>query len=158
MSNESSSPFVFVFWSLVVLVLFLLVTCFFYMFDASGAPNRVLVLLVPTLLLLIAYLTLVPTLVYRDASRRGLNPWLWATVATFVPNLIGVIIYLVMRTQVSRACVSCGKGIKSDFKVCPYCGQTQESLCPRCEATVAHDWKVCPHCGQPLTAKEQGTV
>jgi RNA polymerase subunit RPABC4/transcription elongation factor Spt4 len=148
----------FVFWSLVVIVLFLLVTCFFYMFQASEAGNQMMVMLVPTLLLLAAYLTLVPTLVYRDAIRRGLNPWLWATVATFVPNLIGVIIYLIMRTQVSRACVSCGKGIKADFKVCPYCGQTQERQCPKCEAAVAHDWKVCPHCGQPLTTGEPENV
>jgi RNA polymerase subunit RPABC4/transcription elongation factor Spt4 len=147
----------FVFWSLVVLVMFLLVSCFFlFMLRAPDAGGELLVLLVPALLLLIAYLTLVPTLVYRDASRRGLNPWLWATVATFVPNLIGVIIYLIMRTQVSRACVSCGKGIKADFKVCPYCGETQEHLCPKCEATVAVEWKVCPHCGQQLTSGEPG--
>jgi RNA polymerase subunit RPABC4/transcription elongation factor Spt4 len=153
MSNEPDSPFVYVFWGLIVLVCFLLISCFFFITPAGvDVPARLLVMLVPALILVTAYLTLVPTLVYRDASRRGLNPWLWATVATFVPNLIGVIIYLIVRTQVNRTCISCGKGIRTDFKVCPYCGETQEHLCAGCQAAVAGDWKVCPHCGQQLAA------
>jgi predicted RNA-binding Zn-ribbon protein involved in translation (DUF1610 family) len=152
MSNRTvTSPFVFVFWALVALVGFGLVSAILVMYFSRGPDPRALSMLVLTFLLLTAYLMLVPTLVYRDAARRGLDPWLWATVATFVPNLIGVVIYLVMRNQANRVCVSCNKALRADFKLCPYCGKSQELLCPQCRATIATEWKVCPHCGHQLT-------
>jgi RNA polymerase subunit RPABC4/transcription elongation factor Spt4 len=151
MSNRS--PFVFVFWGLVVLVGFLLVSIIPVLFLSSREPgSRALIMVVPLFLLVTIYFMLVPTLVYRDAAKRGLDPWLWATVATFVPNLIGVVIYLVMRNQANRVCVSCNKALRADFKVCPYCGKSQDLLCPQCQGTVATEWKVCPHCGHQLSS------
>ncbi|MGG4395890.1 hypothetical protein ABEX25_16440 [Paenibacillus thiaminolyticus] len=35
--------------------------------------------------------------IYKDAARHGMDPWLWATIAVYVPNLIGVILYFVAR-------------------------------------------------------------
>ncbi len=34
--------------------------------------------------------------VYKDATQRGLNGWLWALVTVFVGNLIGFILYLLV--------------------------------------------------------------
>jgi RNA polymerase subunit RPABC4/transcription elongation factor Spt4 len=112
--------------------------------------NGRLMTLVPVFLLCVVYVPLIAIPVYRDAAKRGLDPWLWAAVATFVPFLIGVVIYLVVRSERMAVCVNCGKSIRSEFKICPYCGQNQGIFCPQCGKSMAADWKVCPHCGQKL--------
>lgn len=96
------------------------------------------------------YFLLVGVLVYRDAARRGMDPWLWATIAAFLPFFIGVVIYLVMRSSAQGRCSQCGRPVRSDYRVCPYCGQSQSLQCPQCHEPVAVDWKVCPHCGRSL--------
>lgn len=103
-------------------------------------------------LLAIGILATIAALVFRDARKRGLDPWCWATVATFVPNLIGVIIYLIVRSNVKKVCVQCGRGLQGDFVVCPYCGRSQQVLCPACGTPVSPGWKVCPFCARPLEA------
>ena len=52
------------------------------------------ILAVPILLMLV-----IGVVVYKDAKAHDLNPWLWMVVAVFTPNLIGVIIYLVVRSN-----------------------------------------------------------
>ena len=38
--------------------------------------------------------------VYRDADKRvDCNPWLWALIAALAPSLVGVIIYLIVRSD-----------------------------------------------------------
>jgi RNA polymerase subunit RPABC4/transcription elongation factor Spt4 len=83
-----------------------------------------------------------------------MDPWLWITVAVFVPNFIGLIIYLIVRQSVKNACVNCGKGIQKEFKICPYCGQNQEIVCENCKKAVAPDWSTCPYCAHPLPGKK----
>ncbi|MBP7867906.1 MAG: zinc ribbon domain-containing protein [Acidobacteria bacterium] len=104
--------------------------------------------------LAIGILATIAALVFRDARKRGLDPWCWATVATFVPNLIGVIIYLIVRSNVKKVCVQCGRGLQGDFVVCPYCGRGQQVLCPACRTPVSPGWKVCPFCARPLEPAE----
>ena len=58
-------------------------------------------------------------------------------------------------------CQSCGKTIKSDFKVCPFCGEKLKSknlnedkedkkeekiFCKNCGRLIKNDFKICPHC------------
>ncbi len=106
---------------------------------------------VPPLFVMSAiYFLVVATLVYRDAARRGMDPWLWATIAAFLPFFIGVVIYLVMRNSAQGRCSQCGRPVRADYRVCPYCGQSQSLQCPQCHEPVAVDWKVCPHCGRSL--------
>jgi RNA polymerase subunit RPABC4/transcription elongation factor Spt4 len=105
----------------------------------------------PMLLLTFIYVAAVATLVYRDAKSHGLDPWLWATVATFVPFFLGIIIYLIVRSNGKAVCESCGRSIRSDYKICPYCGYRKESACPQCGRPVAADWKICPYCERKLT-------
>jgi RNA polymerase subunit RPABC4/transcription elongation factor Spt4 len=151
MSNRQSvSPFAFVFWALVVVLILALFGIGALVVYAGGLGTEGFIIIALAYLLMGVFLVLIPTLVYRDASKRGMDPWLWATVATFVPNLIGVVVYLIVRTQVRRTCISCGKGLQGDFKICPYCGERQELLCPQCSEPVAADWKVCPLCEHAL--------
>ena len=157
---SSSSGFKYLFWALVVFVVALLTPLavfigFGFMRTANHLPHPVplahpVIAMAPLLVLVAAYIALVAVLTYRDASKRGMDPWLWATVAAFVPYLIGVIIYLVARSNVKQACVSCGKALQGDFQICPYCGASQEVSCRECNKPVAGDWEVCPHCGHRL--------
>ncbi|MBG9792217.1 hypothetical protein ABD76_06760 [Paenibacillus dendritiformis] len=56
--------------------------------------------LFPGALLAMAALVLgIGRFIYKDAARHGMDPWLWATIAVYVPNLIGVILYFVARSR-----------------------------------------------------------
>ena len=151
---KRDSSFKYIFWGLLVVIVLVLipVVMIFVQRPPDGQPG-LFVMLLPLLILLTAYIIIVGRLVYRDAAKRGLDPWLWATVAVFVPNLIGVIIYLIVRQSLKNTCPNCGKRIEKDFKICPYCGQKQEMVCEKCNKAVARDWSVCPYCAHPLAGK-----
>ena len=101
--------------------------------------------------------------VYIDAERRKLNGFLWGSLV-FVGNVIGLIIYLLVRTgstpvvsitpQVTanspQTCPACSKPVRNDFNVCPHCGTSLKMTCPACEKKVESDWKVCPYCAAKL--------
>jgi RNA polymerase subunit RPABC4/transcription elongation factor Spt4 len=166
------SAFKYVFWGILFLMLvaFLGQVAWLFLGGARFIPHllgfgegvsvwgphmfapRVFVTSAPMLLLTMIYIAAVAGLVYRDAKSRGLDPWLWATVATFVPFFLGVIVYLIVRSNGKAVCESCGRPIRSDYKICPYCGHRRESACPQCERPVAADWKICPYCEKKLTA------
>jgi RNA polymerase subunit RPABC4/transcription elongation factor Spt4 len=161
---NTDSGFKYVFWGLVAIfaISFLLLPFRFH----SGMhhlgirswcglpPIPGLVPFVPLALLMCIYVVVVAILVHRDARKRGMDPWLWATIAAFVPYLIGVIIYLVARSTSGSPCIDCGQKIQRDFLVCPYCGTTQQATCPDCRKTVRPDWKACPYCGRGLGGDE----
>lgn len=152
MKRESS--FKYIFWGLLVVIVLVLIPV--VMIFTQGNPDahpRLPLMLFPILILIPAYIIIVGRLVYLDAAKRGLDPWLWATVAVFVPNLVGVIIYLIVRQSAKKVCINCGKRIEKDFIICPYCGQKQEMVCEKCNKAVAHDWSVCPYCAHPLPGK-----
>ncbi len=99
--------------------------------------------------------------VYRDAERRRMNGLLWALLV-FIGNLIGLIIYLIVRNDyVSDRqeekeelhgfnCPKCNKPIKLDFAYCPHCTAPLKGVCHKCNRDVEPEWKVCPHCGNNL--------
>lgn len=157
---NTDSGFKYVFWGLVVIVAFflLLVPGRFdhgaHLLGLGCGPVvpsiRGFFPFFPLFILVVLYIAVVATLVYRDARKRGMDPWLWATVAAFVPYLIGVIIYLVARSTGGPPCVSCGRKLQRDFAICPYCGASQQLLCPDCRKPVGPDWKACPYCGRRL--------
>lgn len=154
MKRESS--FKYIFWGLLVGIVLLLVSI--VMIFIQRAPEvhqpRGFIILFPLFILVPAYIIIVGRLVYIDAAKRGLDPWLWATVAVFVPNLIGIVIYLIVRQSAKNACINCGKRIEKDFKICPYCGQKQEKVCENCNKAVSRDWSVCPYCAHPLPGEK----
>jgi hypothetical protein len=107
--------------------------------------------------------------IYKDAERRRMNGVLWALLV-FIGNLIGLLIYLIVRqdhpyclpeeqttagssgpkTATSRTCPSCQKPLEKTFTYCPHCGATVQQVCPSCGKPTDTVWKVCPHCGAPL--------
>ena len=89
--------------------------------------------------------------VYRDAKRRGMNAILWALVAALAPSLIGLLVYLLVRSNYSDLrCPQCDTPVKEQFVVCPRCGAKLRPACPNCATPVEVDWKLCPKCTQPL--------
>ena len=109
-----------------------------------------------SLILLVIWI-LVIAWVYRDAERRGMNGLLWALLV-LIGNLIGLIIYLIIRTE-SRprtpqesipVCPGCQKPVQGDFAFCPGCGQVLKPQCPKCQTEIREEWKICPHCGAKI--------
>ncbi len=47
-----------------------------------------------------------------------------------------------------RRCPHCGKGIASNFVVCPYCTASLQPICSDCGEKLRPDWKACPYCGK----------
>ncbi len=148
---KKKTTFKYVFWSLLGAIIMLTVAAsVLFLQQEAGVRDNLLVMFIPFFIILPAYIAIVGRLVYKDAEKRGMDPWMWATVAVYVPNLIGVIIYILVRQTSKKKCVNCGKGIEKDFKLCPYCGQNQDLDCEKCSKPVARDWLMCPHCGHQL--------
>lgn len=104
--------------------------------------------------------------VYKDAERRGMNGVLWSLLV-FIGNLIGLLIYLIVRQdhvptsqgqttiaspppKTTNLCPSCQKPIEKNFTYCPHCGATAQQICSSCGKPTEAAWKVCPYCGAPF--------
>jgi DNA-directed RNA polymerase subunit RPC12/RpoP len=104
-------------------------------------------------LLAAAIISAISVFVYKDASKRGMDPWMWMTIAVFVPNLIGLIIYIIVRKNTNSyeyRCINCNKPVSSEFNVCPYCGSALNVRCPECGRKVSSEWTLCPYCSKKL--------
>ena len=98
-----------------------------------------------TFVLLVGY-------VFGDARRRGMNHVLWTLLAIFIPNAIGVILYLILRDPVPVACPSCGALARKGLAYCAGCGTAVRVACPQCRQPVEPGWRNCARCGASLVA------
>lgn len=110
-----------------------------------------------SLVLLIIWIAVI-VWVYRDAEKRGMNGILWALLV-LIGNLIGLIIYLIVRSDSSReppaksklrSCPECKQTVGPNYAFCPHCGSSIQNICPGCKKPTEKDWKVCPLCGEKL--------
>ena len=96
--------------------------------------------------------------VYGDAKARGMEPLLWALVASLVPGLLGLLVYLtVRRNQVSAVCPQCGTEVQENYVSCPNCGQKLSASCVKCGGALRPGWKLCPACGAEVTEPQTYT-
>lgn len=105
------------------------------------------------MLLIAGILGAIGVFTYKDASKHGMDPWMWTTIVVFVPNLLGLIIYLIARNSGNNnknICSSCKKPVSSEFKLCPYCGSQLCINCPECSRQVSAEWNLCPYCSARL--------
>jgi hypothetical protein len=72
--------------------------------------------------------------IYGDAKRRQMPAWAWVIAATFIPNLIGFILYFVFRGPLLSPCSSCGRPIRGGEAFCSHCGCSQGSSIGRITA------------------------
>jgi hypothetical protein len=66
--------------------------------------------------------------VFADARRRGMRAAGWTLVAMLMPNLLGFLLYFVMRRPLAAPCVSCSREIPVDQPFCSWCGSSRAPL------------------------------
>lgn len=94
---------------------------------------------------------LIGVYVYRDANRRGMNAALWTLIAALAPSGIGLIIYLVVRSDFnSYECPNCKATVLEEYSSCPKCGTSLKAKCTNCGNAISSGWKNCVHCGEPV--------
>ncbi len=60
---------------------------------------------------------------YRDAESKGMTAILWTALVVIVPSFVGLIIYLVVRTDNNKiVCANCNTRVNSNNKFCSNCG------------------------------------
>jgi len=119
-------------------------------------------LLAPLVVMFVLW-TAVTLWVYRDAERRNHNGLLWG-LFVFIGNVIGLIVYLIVRTSSTAVpeaqpaaanCPGCGRPVQSVYVACPYCGTSLSKKCAHCGKPAEPDWKVCPYCGHAIEGNER---
>lgn len=68
--------------------------------------------------------------VYGDARRRGMSPRVWTWAAALVPNLVGFLLYFLVRNPLYEPCARCGRGMAVGQAFCPACGQPVQAPPP----------------------------
>jgi len=102
-------------------------------------------------LLVFGFMYNVGNFVFKDSQKKGMDPWLWTSMALFIPNFIGLIIYLIVRnTNNKKICNKCGRPVDEEFISCPFCGNKLKESCASCGATVELNWNICSKCGVNL--------
>lgn len=96
--------------------------------------------------------------VYRDAKSRGMEPLLWTLVAIFVPYLLGLVIYLVVRQTGQVRCPVCGTSTTQSASFCSSCGKPMVRPCPKCQTPLARGARFCHSCGAEAAALEPGST
>ncbi|WP_340021575.1 PLDc N-terminal domain-containing protein [Paenibacillus sp. FSL K6-1096] len=113
----------FVFWGLTAIVLLSCIALGVgispYMDDFLEENQTWLIVMSLLALLFLSLNVLIAVFIYKDASRRRMNAWLWMTAVIYIPNFIGLILYLLARKQ-PRNAITAGSGIEAIR--CPHCG------------------------------------
>jgi hypothetical protein len=65
--------------------------------------------------------------VYADARRRAMPPILWTLAAILFPNLLGFLLYYLLRKPLGLPCIHCGQPITADQFFCPSCGSQRNT-------------------------------
>ncbi|WP_054941607.1 PLDc N-terminal domain-containing protein [Paenibacillus ihuae] len=114
----------FIFWAFTAIVLLGFIAIFFamvpYLDDTLKDDFVWIIVTVGFALLFIALNVLIAVFIYKDAARRNMNTWLWMLAVIYIPNFIGLLLYLFARRQ-------------------------QHSLA---ETEQANKLLQCPHCGK----------
>ena len=96
--------------------------------------------------------------IYVDAKRREMKAFLWLLLAIFVPDLIGVIIYFLMREPLPFKCPQCGDTVNARFNFCPKCSYNLRPTCPQCNRAASPGDHYCPNCAYDLTAAQSASA
>lgn len=97
-----------------------------------------------------AVLILFPGYVYADAKRRRMRAGMWTLLAIFVPYLIGVILYFLLREPLPTACPKCGFLARRRYAFCPQCSTPLNRVCGTCSRSLEPGWSACAYCGTPV--------
>jgi RNA polymerase subunit RPABC4/transcription elongation factor Spt4 len=101
-----------------------------------------------------AYWLPVALWVFADARANRQRAFLWGAFALFT-NLIGLLVYLLVKSTTPRLCPRCHRAMEEHFNVCPYCGPVRTRLCEKCGSLVQSDWNFCPVCQMLMREKAE---
>jgi hypothetical protein len=103
------------------------------------------------MMVLSVYILLVGYIV-GDSRRRGMRPLLWALLAIFIPNAIGIILYFILREPLLKHCSKCGAAAQASYTYCAVCGEALSKTCPGCHGPLQPGWSHCARCGATVPA------
>ena len=103
---------------------------------------------------------IVAVLVYRDAKKHDLDPWLFVLAVIFIPKFIGVLIYLAIRNWYERKwqCSKCNHPVLEDYNICPECKAVFQRTCEHCGKIVPLESSVCPYCTEDIMPLKEETI
>ena len=105
--------------------------------------------------LILASLVLLIGFVYVDAKRRRMRYIMWTLLSIFIPNLIGVILYFILRDPLPMPCPKCGYLATANMSFCPLCSTELLRNCRVCHKKIDMGWSNCAYCGAPVGAQVQ---
>jgi hypothetical protein len=88
--------------------------------------------------------------VYVDAKLRAMRYVMWTLLAIFIPYMIGVILYFLLRDPVPTPCPKCAFMARGSFSFCPRCGTELFRVCRVCNKKLDSGWVNCAYCGAPV--------
>ena len=60
-----------------------------------------------------------------------------------------------MAEQRSNKCKDCGRELKAEYRVCPFCGNPTGIVCDECGKPLEEGFINCPYCGTKIASKTQ---
>lgn len=118
---------------------------------------------------------------YKDTRARSRDP-LASVAASLMVALLpfaGVLIYIMLRPhetladayersleeeallqeiEEKPACPGCGRSVKNEWQVCPYCHTKLKKPCFHCGNVLELSWNICPYCATPQVGYAEQTL
>lgn len=156
--NENTNKFKIIFW-IITSVIILGIGSMVSIVILSGTIKEYEI--IPSIIVGVfgLFISLIPIimgiLVHKDAKRLQMDPWMWTLIVMYVPYFIGLIIYLVVRSNEKNKsrCINCGSAVESDYNICPNCGHQLADVCSNCGRYVKKGFSICPYCGKDIEKK-----
>jgi RNA polymerase subunit RPABC4/transcription elongation factor Spt4 len=114
---------------------------------------------------------------WRDVRQRSRDPLAQIAAALLVALLgvFGVVIYIMLRPpetlseayersleeeallqniEEKPVCPGCGRPVKDNWQVCPFCHTKLKKACISCGELLDLPWNICPYCATPQVSYE----
>lgn len=122
-------------------------------YNHENAYQMILPIMAISIIFLVIFIMayIIGHFVFKDAKKRGMDPWVWTGISIFIPNFIGLIIYLIIRnSHIVHNCPNCNEVVDENFINCPFCGYRLKGICQSCGEPISFKWSICPKCGEKL--------
>lgn len=115
---------------IVFACLWLIAAIMFFVMHAHVSELVVGSLAIPIFSMVLAGYIMLVGYVYGDARRRGMPAGLWALLVVLIPNMIGFIVYFILRRGIFAPCSNCGRGAEVGQIYCSRCGHKLDLAAP----------------------------
>jgi hypothetical protein len=145
-------------WTIATLVAGTMFSCLFFIWiprdpKLSQWPGVGVVAFSLLMSLLLFAVILMYGYINADARRRGMRYVSWTFIAILVPNMLGIVLYFILRDPLVMTCPKCGAQGRANYAFCPQCGAELARACAACKRPVDSGWSRCAYCGSALPVK-----